>query len=196
MHWLQEASYEMTHAAMAKTTDDERLLVTFAMSPHIDQAESDKQGRPIYTEKEYVTIMVPGDKESIVNRPAWDKDRLRFPKQYAAFKNKQDQAAVSGTPLKLMPWLTLGQIKELEYFNCHTVEQLANMPDSHTIKFMALNKFKQLAKDYLQAAKEAAPLTAMRAEIDKKDSQLAAAMQQVQALAKRLEVLEGESRNK
>lgn len=180
---IAEAEYGITAQAMEgnRAMPDSRLRVQFGLFPQIDQDASDKEGRPIYKEVEYITIMVPGERD-IVHRAAWRMDYERFPQQYAAFKNKQNQDAASGTPLKLVPWLTLGQVKELEYFNCYTLEQLASMPDSSAQKFMQINKLKQLAKDHVQAAKEAAPLTAMRAEMDVKDSRIAALENQMKEL--------------
>lgn len=188
---LEEASLEMTAGAFQPENDaDKRLLVIFSNYPHPNKDKSATEGRPIYDERVYVMIMVPGDKESIVHRPAWQRDFDRFPKQYAKFLSKQNQECATGTPLKMVPWLTITQVKELEYFNCYTLEQLAEMPDSNAIKFMQLQKLKQQAKDFLRAAKEAAPLTALRAELDTKDSQLEAANRQIADLAKRLEALE------
>lgn len=191
MYNLQEASYEMMQSAFDKPNDADRsLYVRFGLHPHPNTERSALEGRPIFDDREYIMIMVPGDKESVVHRPVWEQDKRRFAQQYAAFKNSQSQEAASGTPLKLMPWLTVGQIKELEYFNCTTVEHLALMPDSTAQKFMQINKYKQLAKDYLKAAEEAAPLVSMRAELDARDSQLEAANRQIQELAARLSNLE------
>jgi hypothetical protein len=185
-----EADYGLTSQAMGDRTQqsdgDKRLRVQFGMYPEIDQEGSAQAARPIYKEAVYITIMVPGERD-VVHRRAWQKDYDRFPQQHAAFLNKQNQDAVSGTPLKLMTWLSLGQVKELEYFNCHTVEQLANMPDSTAQKFLQINKLKQLAKDYLQAAKEQAPLTAMRAEMDAKDNVIATMQKQISDLQARMD---------
>lgn len=188
---LAEAEFNLTAQAMdqmsgQRSNHDARLRVQFGLFPEPDQEASVAAGRPIFRDAEYITIMVPGERD-VVHRKAWRLDFERFPQQYAAFQQKRDQDAVSGTPLKAVTWLTQGQVKELEYFNCTTVEQLANMPDSTAQKFMQVNKLKQLAKDYLQAAKEAAPLTAMRAEMDKKDDQIAALSKQVADLAARTE---------
>lgn len=192
MRGLSEASYEMTDAAFNRGQDkaDEKLLVQFSMYPHPDKEATALEGRPIYKEMEYVMIMVPGDKESIVHRPAWEKDRTRFPRQYQAFRNKQSQESVAGTPLRMVGFVTLGQIKELEYFNCYTVEQLASISDAHAGKFMGIQKLKQLANDYLTAAKEAAPLTAIRSEIEKKQSELDAANNAINEQGKRIQALE------
>ncbi len=188
---LAEADYGMTDAAFNRgDKSDERLLVQFSNYPHPDKEATAKEGRPIFKDTVYVMIMVPGDKESIVHRPAWEKDFQRFPRQYQAFQNKKSQESVAGTPLRAVGFITLGQIKELEYFNCYTVEQLANISDSNGGKFMGIQKLKQLANDYLTAAKETAPLTAMRSEMDKKDSQIAANENAIMEQAKRIQALE------
>lgn len=187
---LAEASFEMTGMALDQNQNqfkgDENLRVNFSMYPHFNQDKSDAAGRPIYDDTVYVTIMVPGQTD-IIHRKAWRLDYERFAKQYAAFKNNQDQDAASGTPLSVLPWLQGSQVKELEYFHIRTIEQLANMADNVMSKFMGAQQLKQRAKDFLTAAKEAAPLTAMRAELDQRDSKIDVLERQVAALMKRIE---------
>jgi hypothetical protein len=165
---------------------DARLRVTFGPFAHPNLDKSALEGRPIYDEVLYITIYVPGERD-IVHRKAYPNDHQRFPMQYQAYKNRENQDYAGGTPLKVVPWLTIGQVKELEYFNCYTVEQLANMNDSAIGKFHGVMKLKQQAKDYVQAAKEAAPLTAMRAEMDQKDGQINALTDQIKQLTARLD---------
>jgi hypothetical protein len=183
---LATADYDLTAMAMdpnarMRENPDSRLRVSFFMHPEQDMDRTAKEGRPIFLEKEYIQIMVPGERDVVV-RPAWSRDYERFPQQYQAFKNKQNQDAVSGTPLAVLTFLSKAQVKELEYFNCMTVEQLASMPDSTAQKFMQINKLKQLAKDYIQAAKETAPLTSMRAEMEDKDNRISVLERQISEL--------------
>lgn len=186
-----EADYAMTADAMGGQTNeaDKRLRVNFGYFPHINQTKSTEEGRPIYDEIVYVTIMVPGERD-VVHRPAWEKDYGRFPMQYQAFLNKRDQDAGSGTPLKMVTWLSAGQVKELEFFNCYTLEQLANLSDASAAKFMGVQSLKQRAKDFLVAAKEAAPLLTIRAEIEKKDQDLAAQARALEEQGARIKALE------
>lgn len=189
---LEESSYEMTAMAFdsnqGEFKGDENLRVQFSYGPVFDQAKSDKEGRPIFNDEVFVMIMVPGQTD-IVHRRAWEKDYKRFPKQYQAFLNNQDQDAASGTPLKLVTWLSGSQVKELEYFNVRTVEQLANMPDNTVGKFMALAQLKQRAKDFLEAANKAAPLIAMRAELEARDSKIEVMERQLAAMSRKIEEL-------
>lgn len=190
---LQEASFELTDLAMAnprQAEEDKRLLVVFSRRPWQNKLKSAEEGRPIYEERDYVTIMVPGDKDSVIDRLATDIDKARFSAQYTAFLQKQSQELAVGTPLRAVSFISQSQIKELEFFNCFTVEQLANLADSNAQKFMGINALKQLAQDFLKAAKEQAPLTAMRAELDKKDEQLAAQAKAIEDQAARIKALE------
>ncbi len=190
----QEADYSMTADAFqglggAMNDQDKRLRVNFAPFPQINQEKSAAEGRPIFDDVLYITIMVPGERD-VVHRAAWQRDYDRFPMQYSAYLNKKDQDVGSGTPLKLLTWLTNAQVKELEFFNCYTVEQLANLADSAAAKFMGIQALKQRAKDFLVASKEAAPLLTIRAEIEKKDQQLAAQDQALTEQGNRIKALE------
>jgi hypothetical protein len=180
----QEATYDLTAQAFDRQPDkgDENLRVKFGNYPHFNSQKSNDEGRPIYDERCYVTIMVPGQQD-IVHRVAWRKDYERFPKQYQAYKNDQDQDLVSGTPLTALTWLHANQLKELEYFNVKTVEQLANVADSTAGKFMALQNLKQRANDFLAASKDSAHLTQMRAELEDRDEKISTMQAQLSEMA-------------
>lgn len=188
MRGFAEADYEMTSAAFSPSDKhDERLMVSFSLHPRIDNEASSKEGRPIFKDTVYIMIIVPGDKDSIVHRPAYEMDFARFPKQYAAFKNKSESSVI-GTPLKLVPWLSASQIKELDYFNVRTVEQLADVTDNLAAKFHGLQSLKQKAKDFLAAARDAAPMLEMRSQLEQRDTQIQAMQRQLAELAAKLDV--------
>lgn len=170
---LPEASYEMTATAYTKEKEaDASLYVHFYNDVLPDAAKSLEEGRAIYRETVFVMIMVPGDKYSIIKRPVQPRDIQRFGDRYNAFIKGHSQETSAGTPLHTVPWLTKALCKELEYLGCYTLENLAGMPDSTTQKFLAIQGLKQRARDAIAAAKEAAPLLALRTEIEKKDVEL------------------------
>lgn len=188
---MGEASIEMMDVIHQKQAEaDKALFVQFNLEPHQNMAKTALEGRPIFEEREYIMIMVPGDKDSIVHRPALDSDKRRFADRYDRWKQKVGHEVNTGTPLKMVPWLNSSQVKEMEYFNVYTLEQLAALSDTHAQKFIGINSLRQRAKDAVQAAKEAAPLSAIRAEIEAKDEQLAAALQAIKDQAARIELLE------
>lgn len=169
----QEATMEEMGLLNRTSADDDKLVVHFTMEPKEDQDATAREGRPIFKEVPFVMIMVPGDKDSIIHREAGELDTARFPRQFAAFKNKQDQNAVSGTPLSAAPWLQRTQVRELEYFNCYTVEQLASMSDTNASKFAGINQLREMARTMVAAAKEQAPLHKMAADLKVRDDLIA-----------------------
>lgn len=169
---------------------DKSLFVQFSYEPHLSQTKTNAEGRPIYEEREYILIMVPGDKDSIVHRPVMDMERHRFADRYQKWKEKVGDGTTEGTPLKAVPWMSSAQVKELEYFNCYTLEQLAAMADVHTQRFMGMGQLRQRARDHVASAKASAPLAALRAEVEAKDSELAAALAAIKEQGERIAALE------
>lgn len=189
-----EADYALTQFAFEHernsqaTAQDDKLIVNFEMLPHLDKDASKKEGRPIFTTREYVTIIIPGDKNTVVRRPVWDMDKRRFPRQYAAFKNGQEQQ-VTGTPLEQVAWITRSQIEELKFFNVRTLEQLAGIPDFQAQKFMGIQTLKQKAADHIKLAKEQAPLMEMESKLRERDQKIAQQDEQLQQLSAQVEAL-------
>lgn len=154
--------------------DDKRLFVTFSYEPRLDQEATAAAGYNKYKDIPYVTIRIPGDKTLAVHRPIMPSDKHRFPQQYAAFASNTPNELAAGTPLTLWPSLTPSQVKELEYFNIKTVEQLAAMPDSGGGQLMGVQAMKRAAKAYIEAAKSQAPLLAVQKELETRDNEIAA----------------------
>jgi tryptophan 2,3-dioxygenase len=72
----------------------------------------------------------------------------------------------------MLPWLSIGQIAEFQAVSCRTIEQLIGMPDAMGQKFMGFHAIKARAQTYLDAAKSAAPLLKMEAELKKRDEKI------------------------
>lgn len=152
---------------------DRRLMVTFTLQARLDKAKSVEEGHNVYRDVEFITINVPGDRLSVVNRPVQPSDKLRFPQQYAIFKNARGEQIV-GTPLSLWPGINPARVKELEYFNVRTVEQLATLADSGAGQMMGIQALKQAAKQFVEHSKSQAPLLKVQAELKERDDRLAA----------------------
>jgi hypothetical protein len=188
---LAEADYSLTAMAFGKSSpDDARLMVRFELFPQINAGESESQGRPIYEDVDYITIIVPGDKDSIVHRKVWSQDMQRFPQQWAAYKSNQSQEAADGTPLSAWPPIAKSQILELAFFNVKTVDQLANLADAHAHKFAGINKLRNLAREWLAQAKDAAHITKIQAELAQRDSQIEVNARTISDLGARLAAME------
>lgn len=165
-----------------QSSADRRLVVRFSLQPRLDSAKTAEEGREIYKDVEFVTILIPGDKTLTVNRPIMPSDKSRFPLQYQAFKNKQGEV-ITGTPLSAWPIVTESQRRELEHFNIRTVEHLAEVNDNFASSMMGIQALKQQAAKYLAAAKSAAPLVQLQQELATRDNDIAALKDQVAKLA-------------
>jgi len=183
-----EADFNLTEYAMgehSRQKGDENLYVKFFVAPLQSKEKTLAEGRPIYEDKEFISIMVPGDKHNIVTREARVGDNRRFPKQYQNFKNNNEEL-VDGTPLEKWPLVSPAQVEEMKFFNVRTVEQLASISDSAAQKFMGINQLKNRAKEYLEAAKDAAPVTQLQGELAKRDEEIDAMKNSMEEMRKEL----------
>lgn len=189
---IGESSFEQTAQAFSENqySQEEKLFVQFFIHPKQNATKSLEAGRPIYDDTEYVRIITPGDKDNIVERPAKLADHQRFARQYQAFKQGLTDPVVSGTPLRMWPIMSRAMVEELAYFKVFTVEQLADLPDNLAGQFMGIQRFKQAAKDFVEAAKSTAPLEQMRKALEEKDAQLAGLGDKLQKALARIDALE------
>ena len=98
----------------------------------------------------------PGNKDSIVIRPATSMDKQRFAEHYRKFEAREDQEALEGTLLDEWPGISRSQCEELKYLNIRTVEQLAAVSDSNAQGVMGISFLKQKAEKYLEESKSGA----------------------------------------
>jgi hypothetical protein len=163
------------HTIHTTNKGDEALLVKFYMDILQDTEASKGAGRPIFKEAEWIDIRIPGNKDNVVIRPVRANDKTRFPRHYQLFQNRiaGSKEEMVGTPLTLWPVVTVAQIKEFEYFNIRTVEQLAAIPDSAASKFGGIHQLKQKAEEYLSMAAKKAPLAKMRGQIEEMQETIA-----------------------
>ena len=162
---------------------DRKLFVVFYRDVQKNELKSIEAGRPIFDEVDLIKIITPGSRDSFVGI-ADHEYQQRFPTHWARYKQGKSQE-ISGTPLNQLPWLGISQIAEFNAVGCHTVEQLVGMSDQLSQKFMGHHAVKQRAAQYLNLAKENAPLMKMEAELKKRDDEIAQLQETVNALVAR-----------
>lgn len=166
---------------------DNKLHIRFILKPMLQRAESRTAGRPIYSEMEFIEIMVPGDKHTVVTRRVRDVDMRRFSRQYAAFKaGKTDQQV--GTPLSSLPFMSAAKAEEYKFFHIATAEQLASTPDGSAAanSVMGFQGDKQKASAYIQMAAGNAPVLQLQEKLEEKDNQIAAMQEQMNQMNAKL----------
>ncbi len=167
----------------SRFANDDKLFVEFFRKPALQAGESRENGRAIYKEIDYIRIMVPGDKLSVVVRPVDSIDERRFKSRYDNWKAGAGNV-VEGTPLTSLPCITPAKGEEYKYFNIHTVEQLSAASDSVGQNFMGFSSDKRAATAFIELAKGNAPLEKMNVELKERDAKIEEMQSQISELMK------------
>jgi len=166
---------------------DKSVYVKFYTKPVQDEAESVKEGRPIYKEREYVEIRTPGQQNNVIQRPVTDMDRQRFRLAYRQFKDGIEDQLV-GTPLTEVGWMTRSQVEELHHMRVRTVEHLAELNDSVCGAHAGLYKLKQKAQQVIEEGKKNAPFAVLQEQHERAMAEMEALRQTV---AEQSEIIKG-----
>lgn len=137
---------------VAERQSDKVLHVEFYTDALHSAFQSAEQGRPVFNDVDMIRIIAPGDKNNIIETKVDITHQQRFPDKYKRFKEGQTQG-ISGWILKEWPAVTASQVKELNYHEIHTVEQLAALSDGSVSKLgMGMQELRTKAKAALAAA--------------------------------------------
>lgn len=163
---------------MAGHGSDKNLTAKFFVEPIYQEFESQKQGRAIYKDENYVHISAPGSKTDYICKVIME-DRMdvpshphRFPRQWQQFQDQTEQAP-EGTPLEMCAFLAKHRVMELKACKVFTAEQYAGIPDTvgQTLG-MGWQRERELCKAYLsedskvqQLSEALAQKTAMEADM-------------------------------
>lgn len=161
------------------------LHITFYMDAAKDHAKSRDEGRPIFTDVEMVQIKFVGDNKRELHAPAHERFMLgddgdhityaqAYPDHYAAFKAK-NSAALTGTPLTELPFLSQSKRKELEAINIMNAEGLAGLNHSQIKRLgMGGRELVEQAQSWLEGASNSAAVAKANAERDAMAARIAA----------------------
>jgi len=172
---------------------DNKLYVVFSVKAIKNEGKSDREGRPIFDDVPHIRIHVPGDKNSIAERPVTDEDKVRFASRWEKFQKNMEQSP-EGTPLEMWPQLSISQVYEFKALGVMTVEQLAAMSDSHAAKFMGGHEIRRRADVFIKLAKDTAEAQRVAVLNDELTTRLAAQDEQLRQMAAKLEALTDERR--
>jgi len=176
---------------------DSGTFAEFYTEAVLDQAQTEIQGRQIYKNVDMIKMMFAGNNTTVRIRPVQLRqegnvpaDPDRFPKQWAAFKNSQEQVQ-DGTPIEQWPPISKAMAMELKSMKIHTVEALASVTDAN-LNWMGARQLRDNAKAWLSEAESGAETIKLRNEVEKLQEQIKALMNQnsgFSASKKREEVL-------
>ena len=151
---------------------DSKLLVMFYTRPTHNPAKSTESGRPIYEDKTFVRIQVPGERFNIVDRPANVNDARRFPVQYAQFQQGAEQRP-EGTPVNLLFADRPSVAAMLEASGVHTVEMLAGLSGTAIDSIgMGAQHYVNEAQKYLEMSNKGVGANKLKAELEERDRKI------------------------
>ncbi|TGR84572.1 hypothetical protein EN866_33010 [Mesorhizobium sp. M2D.F.Ca.ET.223.01.1.1] len=144
-------------------------------------AESKKQGRPIFEDKEFVEVKFAGDKLRVHvapaheyykrrNLPNGDSEWITYAQEFQPIYERFKQGLIeqgTGTPLSELPFLTESKRAELKALNIKSAEALAQL-DGGPLKMLGMGgrELKNQAQAYLDKANGSADVTRLAAEND------------------------------
>lgn len=159
---------------MAGLTKETQVVPYFYNGTLENPTKSKQAGRPIFDDIEMVEVRLAGDRNFAPHFPAhsmWERQdgeeityAMRWPEQYAAFKNENVQTA-SGTPLEELTFLTAARRSELKALKIYTAEALAGL-EGPNLKVLAGEGYslKEQAQAYLDSARSTASVTGLAAQ--------------------------------
>lgn len=185
---LQSSPFEERDQAYGSPDDDRKLHVRFFNKPVEQTAKSIVEGRRVFADTEYIEIMIPGDKHNLVRRQVFKRDRDRFPQQYAKFRQGMADQTI-GTPLSELSFLSAAKVKEYEFFNIRTAEQLVATADSSKAGqgMMGFPQDKQKAEAFINSAAGLAPVNELRAKVEERDAVIETMQRQLAEMNTKLE---------
>jgi hypothetical protein len=158
------------------------VQVAFGFQPVKDGKKSKEAGHDVFKDVEFVKIVIPGDRSSLYLQPATDVHKKRFPRAYAAFKERGG-AVTEGMHIEQWAAINRSTALTMRSLNIHTVEALAAVHDG-LIDRLGTNgrELRSKAQAWLETAKDSAATTKLAAEKDELKAQLAAMQAQINAL--------------
>lgn len=150
---------------------DSRLSVRFYSKPLQNDFQTALQGRPIFEDVDFVSIHVPGDNTLVIDTPAREDHKKRFPLHWAHYQNnKGDGPANVGTPITQWPLITASQAEELKALKFYTVESIASASDAQLQRLgmlagMSPFAFRERAMRFLKVSKDEAALSHQEDEL-------------------------------
>ena len=149
----------------------------FRMEAKQNKAKTLTEGRPIFDQVPFVTIISPGDNKNVPDTKVLDEHRQRWPRQWEAFEKGLEQP-INGTPINQWPILNNAQVAELKALNIHTIEEMASLSDGGTQQIVGLMTLKQQAIAHLATSKDDGVVYEALDKVEKLEEQMAAMLQE------------------
>ena len=108
--------------------DDKLLAVKIYKKAVLNKYKSENERKQVFDDVEYISIMAPGQRNQIADRPMSEKDKERFKFHYENYQNREEDRQ-NGIPLEMLPGITPAQTSNLKAQKVETIEQLSGLQE-------------------------------------------------------------------
>lgn len=160
-------------------------VVTFSVEPVLNKMKTVlNDGIPVYDDIEHVSIHVPGmERMNTFFGYVTAFHKWAYPLDYKRWKENQ-QEALAGTSLAVIPGLSPSVIKELELAGIRTVEQLAQVQDSVVVRLPGSYSLRDKAREIIETKAKNEANSEANKKFDEQESKIAALQAQIEQLLK------------
>lgn len=176
-------------SGLVKFENDNNLLVVFFTKAVPNPLASKEAGRVICEDHVFIRIQHPGETLNIIERPANDGDKQRFPRLWEAYVRNQAQV-VEGTPIDLLFPNYPAVAENLRAYGVQTIEQCANL-SAHAINSIGMGgqEYSNRAKKYLEGANTGKAFHTLQKELTDRNSEIRVLKDQMGKLQAKLDAL-------
>lgn len=172
--------------------DDSKNVVNFYMKAILDNEASLEANTPIYKNVVYVTIHPPGERLNIVDRPAQDIDKRRWPMQWQQYTLNKTQMP-EGTPVDILFPNHPAIAATLKSLGVYTVQQLANL-SGNAIDTLGMGgqDYVTKAQNFLKEAGNTKEYARLKREIEARDDKIDDLSKQMKMAIKTIKELQAQ----
>lgn len=173
---------------MVGNDKSDTAIPRFSTRPVQNNFKTAQEGRPVFEDRDFVEILVPGDRKITWDGLVKEEHKQRWPRQYAAFK-AQTELPLEGTPVEHWAAITRSQAEELKFAHVRTIEQLASLPDDALNKSVSMGGYalREKAQRHLEQLAGSAPMEKLAAENAAKDAKISTLEAQMKDLIARMD---------
>ena len=168
------------HVGTATFGQGNMNVIFYNKSVH-NPIKSKEVGYQFNEDKVYVRIQEPGDRFTVIDRPATGDDARRYALQYQQFQQNKQQTA-PGAQIELLYPEQPSIAANLRANGIQTIEQCAEMSGHAIDGIMGGQTYCNEAKKWLEMAHKGVHQAQFRAEIEEKDRKIRVLEQQLETL--------------
>lgn len=161
--------------------DDSRVFVTFYKRSVHNAHKSSVAGIPIHDSVDYMKLIFPGEKETVIDQPVKEWDKHRFKRQWEAFTANKSQHA-GGTPLDALFPDNPEIVATLKAMHVHSVQALAAMGDNAAMNMHFGGDLRQKAQQYLAVAEKGKGYHALQQKQQEQEDMIRRLNEQIEQL--------------